>query len=472
MSVLYQQGSATSVPDIADLTFDLDTMECFEDIDIKLEDLDSQDESFGSEEQMLLAIDQHSPDGLVLFEFDRMRDLSLQSLELSAAAAATTCRGKRALMLEDMDGGRNDQLLRQDCMWSSVHNQSAAKFFKTEAVGGQEAGRRTVAVQPAASSSASLLGLTPPTSYMHKHLLQRHQFETPLAASSGDEDVSSSSGDDEMMDDDGAVSWWSNSLMDAVSRLSAVPVISAAAVPMVASRDHSYFSSSSSKKSSSFTTSDLTPPESSEDEDSFQGVYVSRQTAAELTSSTSKTTSKLADTKFMDPSSSTGRAIVRSTEPKFTFRINIKSTAATKKLTRLARPSQRRHHLGGAAAVDSDTPTAKASSLRLHSSPGREDEPRRMLRVCVETKGPRDIHNLNERQRRTDLKNAFEYLKFRVPDIASSDRVSKQMILDKAIGFCRSLKTKEAGVRQHHKLLVERNELLRKKLESLKVSRN
>jgi hypothetical protein len=462
MSVLYHQREdcATSVPDIVDLSFDLDSMDCcFEDIDIKLEDLDPEDEAYAS--AFNEEAGSSSSGDLALFEFDRLRDISLN---LEAVAAATP-RGKRAAahMLEDMDGGREDQLIRQDCMWSSVHSQSAAKFFKTEAGGQQEAGRRYTAPF---SSSASLLGLTPPTSYMHKHLLLRNLFDTPAA---GEEDASSasSSGDDEMMEDAvGGVHWWSNSLTDAVSRLCSVPV----AEPVVTSRDHSYFSCAGAKKSSSYPASSaLTPPESSEDEDSFQGFYVSA--ASEPASKSLRTADQTClDTSSFSRSVSRGRSsalLPRGTKPKFTFRINIKSTAATKKLTRLARPS-RRHHRAG---VKSEAVGAAASAPRLQGfsvTYGSEDENRLGLRG-QEPKGPRDIHNHNERQRRTDLKNAFDYLKLRVPAISGSDRVSKQMILDKAIEFCRGLKAKEASTRQHQRLLAERNELLRKKLQSLKV---
>jgi len=72
-----------------------------------------------------------------------------------------------------------------------------------------------------------------------------------------------------------------------------------------------------------------------------------------------------------------------------------------------------------------------------------------------------------ERQRRTDLKNAFDQLKDFVPTIANSDRASKQMVLDKAIEHCKSLKMKEMTVREEKKNIVQRNELLKKKLALL-----
>ena len=82
-------------------------------------------------------------------------------------------------------------------------------------------------------------------------------------------------------------------------------------------------------------------------------------------------------------------------------------------------------------------------------------------------KEARDVHNQMERQRRTDLKNAFDQLKDYVPTIANSDRASKQMVLDKAIEYCKTLKTKENNAKQEKKNVLQRNELLKKKLALL-----
>lgn len=79
----------------------------------------------------------------------------------------------------------------------------------------------------------------------------------------------------------------------------------------------------------------------------------------------------------------------------------------------------------------------------------------------------RNVHNLMERQRRTDLKRAFDELKDYVPSIAQSDRTSKQMVLDKAIEHCRTLRRNEETVREQKRNLQRKNELLRKKLALL-----
>jgi len=89
----------------------------------------------------------------------------------------------------------------------------------------------------------------------------------------------------------------------------------------------------------------------------------------------------------------------------------------------------------------------------------------------VEEKGRdvRDLHNSMERQRRVDLKNAFDALKMCVPEIADSDRASKLMILDKAAEFCQSLLRKETSLTTEREKEKRRNTLMRRKLTLLKT---
>merc|ERR1719474_2585579 len=84
----------------------------------------------------------------------------------------------------------------------------------------------------------------------------------------------------------------------------------------------------------------------------------------------------------------------------------------------------------------------------------------------------RDLHNSMERQRRVDLKNAFDGLKICVPEIADSDRASKLMILDKAADFCQSLKKKESSLSGEKDKEKRKNTLLRKKLSMLQTHPN
>ena len=107
------------------------------------------------------------------------------------------------------------------------------------------------------------------------------------------------------------------------------------------------------------------------------------------------------------------------------------------------------------------SPTSLASSSRRKSR-FEEVSSRR-----VDQREARDVHNQMERQRRNDLKNAFDSLKDFVPTIANSDRASKQMVLDKAIDYCKNLKSKEWTTRKAKETLAQKNESLRKRLAEI-----
>jgi len=106
----------------------------------------------------------------------------------------------------------------------------------------------------------------------------------------------------------------------------------------------------------------------------------------------------------------------------------------------------------------------KQKGRRRQDDVKRSESRRNGGRQTSDHKEARDVHNQMERQRRTDLKNAFDTLKDCVPTIAHSDRASKQMVLDKAIDYCKVLKSKEINVKEIRKTWVQRNEALRKKL--------
>ena len=89
------------------------------------------------------------------------------------------------------------------------------------------------------------------------------------------------------------------------------------------------------------------------------------------------------------------------------------------------------------------------------------------MTIEVNSEEARNVHNQMERQRRSDLNQAYAILKNFVPSIANSDRASKQMVLDKAIEHCEALKGREEAARDQRRLLSSRNEALRKKLALL-----
>jgi hypothetical protein len=85
----------------------------------------------------------------------------------------------------------------------------------------------------------------------------------------------------------------------------------------------------------------------------------------------------------------------------------------------------------------------------------------------VKRREVRDLHNSLERQRRVDLKNAFDTLKAGVPEVATSDKASKLLILTKARTFCLSLGSREAQLRKEKERERARHEALAKRVRLL-----
>ena len=81
----------------------------------------------------------------------------------------------------------------------------------------------------------------------------------------------------------------------------------------------------------------------------------------------------------------------------------------------------------------------------------------------------RELHNSMERQRRVELKDAYDSLKERIPSIATEDKVSKLMILNTASDFCRGMEGTLSKLRRERQREVERSRKLRQHLASLQV---
>ncbi len=83
----------------------------------------------------------------------------------------------------------------------------------------------------------------------------------------------------------------------------------------------------------------------------------------------------------------------------------------------------------------------------------------------------RSQHNSMERQRRVDLRNAFEFLRSLIPDLEATDRAAKVVILKKASNFCQSLTAKEKQHLADKDALQKRQEMLRKRIALLQRRR-
>lgn len=83
----------------------------------------------------------------------------------------------------------------------------------------------------------------------------------------------------------------------------------------------------------------------------------------------------------------------------------------------------------------------------------------------------RSQHNSMERQRRVDLRNAFEFLRSLIPDLEATDRAAKVVILKKAANFCQGLTQREKQFVSEKDALQKRQEILRKRLALLQRRR-
>lgn len=83
----------------------------------------------------------------------------------------------------------------------------------------------------------------------------------------------------------------------------------------------------------------------------------------------------------------------------------------------------------------------------------------------------RSQHNSMERQRRVDLRNAFEFLRSLIPDLEATDRAAKVVILKKAANFCQGLTNREKQFVSDKDALQKRQEMLRKRLALLQRRR-
>jgi len=73
----------------------------------------------------------------------------------------------------------------------------------------------------------------------------------------------------------------------------------------------------------------------------------------------------------------------------------------------------------------------------------------------VESCERRSLHNNLERQRRIDLRNAFEELRVLIPETADNEKAAKVAILNYGAQYCSEVQTEE------RKLLLEKSSLKR-----------
>ena len=404
------------VPEIGDFDFDLTTMDTFDDLDISMENFDiveSTSDPFGD-----FSLEQ----SLNLVELNNVKDLLIDDFNSSGDSDSSS-------ILDDFD---IKETIKQDCMWSSAHDMNS----------------KSVNIKHKSRSLLdSKLSLTPPSSYINQHL---QIFDTPIPS---DDDSSSNDGSSDEID---VVSGYSQTLLTNSHE-------------SISSGDHSYTSGHGK------TSSLLTPPESSEDEDSSQGIYISKA-AQDILKARKTGLKEIENDRFnkvvksiLLKSSSKAQSPTNIDKAKFKFSIRMNSSSKNSLLRSKSKQDKKssRTTISSYQGIKENKHTLKFSHGFQSKQTNRVTHLDRVNKEKTNHKEARDVHNQMERQRRTDLKNAFDQLKDYVPTIANSDRASKQMVLDKAIEHCKALKMKENSAREQRKNIVQRNELLKKKLALL-----
>jgi len=157
-------------------------------------------------------------------------------------------------------------------------------------------------------------------------------------------------------------------------------------------------------------------------------------------------------------------------QPKFKFQM--KFVAASDGgmpgplLSHPSRPNRTHYHKRKAAIKNTFCQSTVKQIQRGDTS--RESRSNRGAAKNRDVRDVRDLHNSMERQRRVDLKKAFDGLKFCVPELADSDKASKLMILDKAADFCQKLKKKEIHLSTEKERERKKHFHLKRKLQILK----
>lgn len=104
--------------------------------------------------------------------------------------------------------------------------------------------------------------------------------------------------------------------------------------------------------------------------------------------------------------------------------------------------------------------TAYTNYKRRHYSSDSEPEPSEK----------RNLHNNMERQRRIDLRNAFEDLRQLVPEVSKKERAAKVVILREASAYCDQLRNTDQNYVRYAEELKRKQEWLRSRVSQLRRS--
>eukprot|EP00092_Neocalanus_flemingeri_P015032 GFUD01016236.1.p1 GENE.GFUD01016236.1~~GFUD01016236.1.p1 ORF type:complete len:432 (-),score=115.14 GFUD01016236.1:262-1557(-) len=235
---------------------------------------------------------------------------------------------------------------------------------------------------------------------------------------------------------------------------------------LFASLDHCYNISSTHLDNEKYMVKNngpLTPPVSSDEEESQTTFSFNLNTQTKKHSSIIKTKQSMNKIQSLLKKSHQKP----SNEAKFSFKVNLKTD---KSRSLLKQKIQKVKIIRTPFKTDADSQLKQRlfehQKLRTCQSAIRKRKERSLKMQEGEA---REVHNQMERQRRNELKVAFDDLKEVLPEVAQSDKASKQQILDKAVETCKVIKSTELSLQNRKNSLTKNNALLNEKLRLLKA---
>lgn len=384
------------------------------------------------------------------FDFEEINDLgswiatsSSEDMEVRSEENGQSTVISERLSFEDLD---IKEAVRYDCMWTSYNEFNAHKSRGD-------------------SSPENSLNLS---SSFYDSLLG--SIETPENSQSDSSSIKS-----EMETDEDELTREKRSLQSEKEKLTMSPA------HMITSLDHCYNISSTQLDNERFlpraSQGPLTPPVSSDDEDS-----ANIQTNFTFTNSSSNhnrnqnslltkqkriiTTSSKAHAQSLLKRNVPRKRTVSEAKFSINLKVNLKNTDKSRSLLKQKVKIVRTPFTNKTGSTESQLKKKLFEQHRTSQSAMRKRKERSLKMQEGEA---REVHNQMERQRRNELKVAFDELKVHLDEISISDKASKQQILDKAVDTCRTMKSMENSLKTKVTTMNKTNSQLKEKLRKLQA---
>ena len=361
-----------------------------------------------------------------------------------------------------------EEAVRYDCMWSSYNEFNADN--SSSKVSNNSKSTPLKSASTTVTSSSPNLNLS---NSFYDSLL--NSFETPSCTESDNTSERSSDMDTDTEDSEASDK---AQIYTNIRDIENKNLDRESSIRLFASMDHCYNISSTQLDNEKFLTQSpsgpLTPPMSSDDEESSDkhrtNFNFDQQTKTSQQNNKNKCTfirtkaSNAAGANNIKSSQSLLKKSYTKSSPeaKFSFKLNLNDT---KSRSLLKQRIQKVKIIKAPGVKSSDKQKTKGEKANKVQSAIRKRKERSLKMQEGEA---REMHNQMERQRRNELKLSFDKLKTVLPELATSDKASKQQILDKAVDAVNMFKSTEASLAIRRNNLSKSNALLQEKLRLLK----